>query len=102
MGLPPPLKMVFQFSDRTAARWITQGIAEVGLVTVATGTGVKGLGNQTSATAAPRHWLQSGLNVNAVSPRLGHNSPTVTLDTHLVLAPDTLWDIQRGYVTSVV
>ena len=33
---------VFQFSDRTAAKWITPGIAAAGLVTLTTGTGVKG------------------------------------------------------------
>ena len=33
------------------------------------------------------------LNVNAVSAWLGHSSLTVTLNTYLVLAPDTLGDI---------
>ena len=42
-----------------------------------------------------RHWLQSGLNVNAVSAWLGHSSLTVTLDTYLALAPDTLGDISE-------
>ena len=42
-----------------------------------------------------RQWLQSGLNVNAVSAWLGHSSPTVTLNTYLVLAPDTLGDISE-------
>ena len=59
------------------------------LATVATGTGVKGPASQSCA----RHWLQSGLNVNAVSVWLGHSRPTVPLDTYLVLAPDTLKDI---------
>ena len=90
MGLPPPLKRVSQFSDRTAASWVTQGISAAGLVTVATGTGVKGQGSHSL-----RHWLQSGLNVNAVSAWLGHSSPTVTLDTYLVPAPDTLSDISE-------
>ena len=40
-----------------------------------------------------RHWLQSGLKVNAVSAWLGHSNPTVTLDTDLVLASGTLGDI---------
>ena len=44
-----------------------------------------------------RHWLQSGLNVNAMSVWLGHSSPTVTLDTYLVLAPDTLGDISQFF-----
>ncbi len=60
------------------------------MVTVATGTGVKGPGSH-----SVRHWLQSGLNVNAVSAWLGHSSPTVTLNTYLVLAPDTLGDISE-------
>ena len=42
-----------------------------------------------------RHWLQSGLNVNAVSAWLGHSSSAVTLNTYLVLAPDTLGDISE-------
>ena len=33
---------------------------------------------------------QSGLNIGAVSARLGHGRPTVTLKTYLVLVPDTL------------
>ena len=49
-------------SPGTAARWITEGIAKACLQTVATGTGVKGPGSHSAA----RHWLQSGLNVNAV------------------------------------
>ena len=44
-----------------------------------------------------RHWVQRGPNVDAVSAWLGHSSPTVTLDTYLVLALDTLGDI--GEVT---
>ena len=36
-----------------------------------------------------------GLNVNAVSAWLGHSSPTVTLNTYLVLAPDTLGNISE-------
>ena len=47
-------------------------------MTVATGTGVKGPGSP-----SVRHWLQRGLNVNAVSAWLGHSSLTVTLDTYL-------------------
>ena len=47
----------------------------------------------------PHYWtldqLQSGLNVNAVSAWLWHSSPTVTLNTDLVLAPDTLGDISE-------
>ena len=42
-----------------------------------------------------RLWLQSGLNVNAVSAWLGHSSPTVTTDPYLVLATDTLGDISE-------
>ena len=43
-------------------------------------------------------WMTSSvlgrvLNVNAVSAWLGHSSPTVTLDTYLVLTPDTLGDV---------
>ena len=86
---------VFQFSARTAARWITQGIAAAGLAPVATGTGVKGPGSHSLRHSCARHWLQSGLNVNAVSAWLGHSSPTVTLNTYLVLAPDTLGDISE-------
>ena len=48
-----PDERVFQFSDWTAARWITPGIAAEGLVTVATGTGAKGREATASATAAP-------------------------------------------------
>ena len=80
---------------RSAARWIAEGIAKAGLQAVATGTGVKSLPSTVCATAAPRHWLQSGLNVNAVSARLGHSSPTVTLDTYLVLAR-TPWGTSAG------
>ena len=36
-----------------------------------------------------------GLNVNAVSAWLGHSSPAVTLNTYLVLAPDTLGNISE-------
>ena len=60
-----------------------------------------------------RHWLQSGLNVNAVSTWQGRSSPTGTLDTYLVLAPDTPWGEstrlrnrrctnQRGYVIAIM
>ena len=84
-----------RFSDRTATRWITLGIAAAGLVTVAAGSGVKGPGSYSQRHSCARHWLRSGLNVNAVSAWLGHGSPTVTLDTYLVLAPDTLGDIAR-------
>ena len=45
---------VFQLCDRTAARWATPGIAAEGLVTLTTGTGVKGPREATaSAIAAP-------------------------------------------------
>ena len=64
-------------------------------MTVATGTGAKGLGSHSLRHSCARHWLQSGLNVNAVSAWLGHSNPTVTLDTYLVLAPDTLWASAR-------
>ena len=74
---------VFQFPDRTAARWITPGIAAAGLVTLATGTDIKGPGSHSLRHSCVIHWLQSGLNVNAVSARLGHSSPTVTLDIYL-------------------
>ena len=53
---------------------IVQGIAKADLATVATGTDVKGPGSHSCA----RHWLQSGLNVNAVSARQGRSSPTGT------------------------
>ena len=53
---------------------IAQGIAKADLATVATGTDVKGPGSHSCA----RHWLQSGLNVNAVSARQGRSSPTGT------------------------
>ena len=86
---------VFQFSARTAARWIRQGIVAAGLATVATGTGVKGPGSHSLRHSCARHGMQSGLNVNAVSAWLGHSSPTVTLNTDLVLAPDTLGDISE-------
>ena len=78
-------------SPRTAARWITGGIAKAGLESVATGTGVRGR----PATTCTHHWLQSGLNENAVSSWLGHSNPTVTLNMYLVLAPDTLGDIRE-------
>ena len=81
---------VFQFSPRPAARWITQGIA----VPVATGTGVKGPGSHSLRHSCARHWLQSGLNVSLFRVA-GHSSPTVTLNTYLVLAPDTLGDISE-------
>ena len=81
----------FRFSDRTASRWITAA----GLVTVATGTGVKRPRSHSLRHSCARHWLRSGLNVNAVSAWLGHSSPTVTLDTYLVLAPDTLGEISE-------
>ena len=86
---------VFAFSARTAARWIAQGIAKANLHTVATGTGVKGPGSHSLCHSCARHWLQSGLSVNAVSAWLGHSSPTVTLNTYLVLVPDTLGDISE-------
>ena len=80
-------------SPRTAARWIAEGITKAGLQAVATGTGVKGPASHSLRHSCARHWLQSGLNVNAVSAWLGHSSPTITLNTYLVLAPDTLGDI---------
>ena len=86
-----PDDRVFQLSARTAAGWIAQGIAKAGLVAGATGTGVKGPGSHSCV----RHWLQSSLNVNALSAWLGHSSPTVTLNTYLVLAPDTLCAISE-------
>ena len=85
-----PNYRVLLFSPRTAARWISQGIAAEDLETVATA-----VSNGRAATACARHWLQSGLNVNAVSAWLGHSSLTVTLNTYLVLAPDTLGDISE-------
>ena len=75
------------FSPRTAARWISQGIAAADLETVATAVS-KGR----AATACARYCLQSRLNVNAMSAWLGHSSLIVTLNTYLVLAPDTLED----------
>ena len=66
-------------------RWIAEGIAKAGLQAAATGTGVKGPGSHSLRHSCAHHWLQSGLNVNAVSAWLGHSSPTVTLDTYLVL-----------------
>ena len=78
---------------RTVNRWIAQAIADAGLGAVSTGTGKKGPGSHSLRHSCARHWLQSGLNVNAVSSWLGHPSPTVTLNTYLVLAPDTLGDI---------
>ena len=56
---------MFLFSPRTAARWISQGIAAADLEAVATGTGVKGPGSYSLRHSCARHWLQSGLNVNA-------------------------------------
>ena len=82
-------------SPRTAARWISEGITKAGLQEVATGTGVKGPASHSLRHSCARHWLQSGLNVNAVSAWLGHSSPTLTLDTYLVLAPETLGDISE-------
>ena len=69
--------------------------AKGGLQAAATGTGVKGPASHSLRHSCARHWLQSGLNVNAVSAWLGHSSPTVTLNTYLVLAPDTLGDISE-------
>ena len=82
-------------SPRSAARWIAEGIAKAGLQAVATGTGVKSPAFHSLRHSCARHWLQSGLNVNAVSARLGHSSPTVTLDTYLVLAR-TPWGTSAG------
>ena len=87
-------------SARTTARWIGDGITNAGLQSAATGTGAKGPASHSLRHSCARHWLQSGLNVNAVSAWLGHSSPTVTLNTHLVLAPDTLGDISEGSVRS--
>ena len=64
-------------------------------MTAATGTGVKGPASHNLRHSCARHWLQNGLNVNAVSVWLGLGSPTVTLNTYLVLAPDTLGDISE-------
>ena len=80
---------------RSTARWIAEGIAKAGLQAAATGTGIKGAASHSLRHSCARHWLQSGLNVNAVSAWLGHSSPTVTLNTYLVLAPDTLGDISE-------
>ena len=80
-------------SARTAARWIGDGITNAGLPAAATGTGAKGPASHSLRHSCARHWLQSGLNVNAVSAWLGHSGPTVTLNPYLVLAPDTLCDI---------
>ena len=82
-------------SPRTAARWISEGITNAGLQAAATGTGVKGPASHSLRHSCARHWLQSGLNVNAVFAWLGHSSPTVTLNTYLVLAPDTLGNISE-------
>ena len=73
----------------TVNRWIADAIAKTGLSEVATGTGVKGPGSHSLRHSYARHWLQSGLNVNAVSAWLGHSNPMVTLNTYLVLAPDS-------------
>ena len=86
---------VFPFSARTATRWIAQGIADAGLESFATGTGVKKPGSHSLRHSCARHWLQSGIEVNAVSVWLGHSSPAVTLNTYLVLAPGTLGDIDQ-------
>ena len=64
-------------SPRSAARWIAEGIAKAGLQEAATGTGVKGPASHSLRRSCARHWLQSGLNVNAVSAWLGHSRPTV-------------------------
>ena len=88
-----PTDKVFALSPRTAARWIAQGIEKAGLDALATGTGAKRPGSHSLRHSCARHWLESKLSVNAVSAWLGHSSPTVTLNTYLVLAPDTLGDI---------
>ena len=80
-------------SPRSAARWIAKGIEKAGLQEAPTGTGVKGPASHSLRHSCARHWLRSGLNGNAVSAWLVHSSPTVTLNTYLVLAPDTLGDI---------
>ena len=82
-------------SAKTAARYIGDGITNAGLQATATRTGAKGPASHSLHHSCARHWLQSGLNVNAVSAWLGHSSPTVTLNTYLVLAPDTLGDISE-------
>ncbi len=82
-------------SARTAARWICDGITNGGLRSAATGTAAKGPASHSLHHSCARHGLQSGLNVNTVSAWLGHCSPTVTLNTYLVLAPDTLGDIRE-------
>ena len=90
-----PGDRVFPFSPRTATRWIAQGISDAGLVSVATGTGVKKPGSHSLRHSCARHWLQSRMEINAVSVWLGHSSPAVTLNTYLVLAPGTLGDIEQ-------
>ena len=82
-------------SARTVNRWIAQGIGKAGLDAVATGTGTKGPGSHSLRHNCARYWLQSGRNVNAVSAWLGHSRPTVTLNTYLGLAPDTLGEISE-------
>ena len=82
-------------SPRTAARWNADGITKAELQAAATGTGIKGPASHSLRHSCARHWLKSGLNVNAVSEWLGHSSPTVTLNTYLVLAPDTLGSIRE-------
>ena len=84
-----------RLSGRTAARWICDGITNGGIRSAATGTGAKGPAYHSFHHSCAGRWLQSGLNVNAVSAWLGHCSPTVTLNTYLVLAPDTLGDIRE-------
>ena len=54
-------------SARTEARWISDGITNAGLQPTATGTGTKGPAFHSLRHSCARHWLQSGLNVNAVS-----------------------------------
>ena len=86
---------MYTFSLRTAHRWICQGIAAASLAAAAMGTGVKGRGRNNPHHSCARHWLQSDLNVDEVSAWLGDSSLTVTCNTYLVLAPETLGDISE-------
>ena len=89
-------------SPRSAARWIAEGIAKGGLQAAATGTGVKGPASHSLRHSCARHWLQSGLNVNAVSAWLGHSSPTVTLNTLPDAGAGHLGGHFRGSITAVM
>ena len=61
----------------------------------AMGTDVKGRGRNNPHHSCARHCLQSDLNVDEVSAWLGHSSLTVTSNTYLVLAPETLGNISE-------